>query len=76
MDLAAFDAWREPLRPLSDADIEADLERALEDMGLVLVEPVKMDGSWQDTRVSTSKSIKALKGAYKATLVDGKANGY
>lgn len=76
VDLAAFDAWREPPAPMSDADIEADLERALEDMGLVLVEPLKMDGSWQDTRVSTSKSIKALKGAYKATLVDGKANGY
>jgi putative DNA primase/helicase len=75
-DLAAFDAWREPPRPMSDADIEADLETALEDMGLVLVEPLTMDGSWQDTRVSTSKSIKALKGAYKATLVDGKANGY
>lgn len=78
-DLEKFRRWAEPPRELSERDIENDLARALDAMGLVPVEPVTietMDGTWHSTRVSTSKSVKALKGGYKATIGDGRASGY
>lgn len=76
LDIQPFDRWRHPLVPMSDAEIMHDLEAALTDMGLVLAKPLEMDGAWQDTFVSTSSSTKALKGAYKAALMDGKASGF
>jgi putative DNA primase/helicase len=79
VDLEKFRRWAEPPREMSERDIEDDLTRALEGMGLVPLEPVTietMDGTWRSTRVSTSKSAKALKGGYKAQIGDGRVSGY
>ncbi len=76
LDSAPFKRWAEPPRALTEQNIYDQFERALQAAGLVLNGPVQMDGGWRQTTVSTSKSIKALKGAYRGEIVDGMAHGF
>lgn len=69
VDRAPFERWMGvPVEPVHE--FAADLADALRDAGLVLDGMPVMDGSWQRTTVSTSRSVKALKGAYRAVIED------
>ncbi|CAG2138425.1 hypothetical protein LMG19282_01494 [Cupriavidus campinensis] len=73
---APFSRWFEPPASLSDRDLSDQFARACEAAGLVLDGPPVMDGSWQNTKVSTSRKATAKKGAYRAILNGKATNGY
>jgi putative DNA primase/helicase len=74
VDDAPFAKWFNPPQSLTEADIRSQFERACEAAGLVLPAVSEKDG-WYQTRVTTSRDTKALKGAYRIELGDA-PNGY
>lgn len=77
------DADRERLRkwefdgiPVTERNAVAAFKAALLDAHLVIEGEPIMDGKWHTTTVTTSKSVNALKGAYKANITKSGANGY
>jgi len=74
VDDAPFAKWFEPPRSLTETDIRMQFERACEAAGLVLPAVSEKDG-WFNTTVTTSRNVKALKGAYRLELGDA-PNGF
>lgn len=68
LDRAPFERWVETPRVLTQNDIRQQFRNALVDAGLVIDGDPEMDGTWHRTTVTTSKKIKALKGAYIAHI--------
>lgn len=75
-DIAPFARWVDEPRPPSDHEIHNQFGVFCESYGLVLNGAPIMDGDWHTVPVTTSKSTKAKKGAYRAENVNGVANGY
>lgn len=68
IDRAPFERWVEAPRELTQNDIRQQFRNALVDAGLVIDGDPEMDGKWHRTTVTTSKKVKALKGAYIAHI--------
>ncbi len=74
VDDAPFERWFNPPRALTEADLEDQFARACKDAGVVYPGVKEKDG-WTLTTVTTSRSEKALKGAYRVEFGDA-PNGY